>query len=70
MNKALWIIAVCEIIRTIQNSIQLAYVNRNDKRSDNALQEFITHLKMSDKEFVKDMLEELVNEDWDNEDCL
>lgn len=62
MRIALWIIAICEIIRTAQNHIQLAHIRHNEKNQDNAYAEFIKSLKQSDKEFVKQMLMEYEKE--------
>lgn len=58
MKIAIWIIAICEVIRAAQNAIQLSQVKKSDKRADNAYNEFIKSLKQSDREFVRDMLEE------------
>lgn len=58
MTIALWIIAICEVIRAAQNSIQLWHVKKSEKVSENAYQEFIKSLHKTDREFVKDMLEE------------
>ena len=58
MTIAVWIIAVCETIRIIQNAIQLGGLIHDSKSRDNAYAEFVKSLKQSDKEFVKRMLEE------------
>lgn len=58
MIIAIWIIAICEIIRAIQNMIQLSAVKRDTSARDNAYAEFVKSLKYSDREFVKRMLEE------------
>ena len=58
MAIALWIIAICEVIRALQNMIQLVHVKKSEKVSANAYQEFIKSLHKTDREFVKDMLEE------------
>ena len=58
MTLALWIIAICEVIRAAQNSIQLWHVKKSEKVSANAYQEFIKSLHKTDREFVKDMLQE------------
>jgi len=36
MNTAIWIIAVCEIIRLIQNMIQLKSIKQDTSARDNA----------------------------------
>lgn len=58
MKIAIWVIAICEIIRAIQNQIQLNHIKHNEKKQDNVYAEFIKSLKQSDKEFVRNMLEE------------
>lgn len=58
MIIALWIIAVCEIVRAVQNAIQLRMVRHDTSARDNAYAEFIKSLKSTDKEFVRQMLEE------------
>lgn len=58
MIIALWIIAVCEIIRVIQNHIQLSALRHDTSARDNAYAEFVKSLKQTDREFVKRMLEE------------
>lgn len=58
MTIPIWIIAICEVIRAIQNCIQIATIRHDTEGRDNAYAEFIKSLKQSDKEFVKRMLEE------------
>lgn len=55
---ALWIIAIVEIIRVIQNHIQITAIKRGESARDNAYAEFVKSLKQTDREFVKKMLEE------------
>lgn len=62
MTIAIWIIAICEVVRLIQNSMQLRHLWKSGKMSANAYEEFIRHLKQSDKEFVKEMLEQFEKE--------
>lgn len=57
MVTALWIIAICEIIRLIQNTIQLTNIINSKALQRNAYEEFIKSLKKTDREFVKDLLE-------------
>lgn len=59
MTVAIWIIAVCEIIRITQNSIQLLSLLGDAKDRKWAYQEFVDSLKDTDREFVKKMLEEI-----------
>ena len=58
MTIALWIIAIVEIIRAIQNHIQLTAIKRDTSVRDNAYAEFVKSLKRTDREFVKKLLEE------------
>lgn len=58
MTMALWIIAVCEVIRAIQNIVPIVVQVRNSKSQENAYSEFIKSLKKSDKEFIDDMIQE------------
>ena len=58
MKTAIWIIAICEVIRALQNAWQLWIVKRDTGARDNAYSEFVKSLKQTDREFVKGMLEE------------
>ena len=58
MIIALWIIAICELLRIIQNTIQLLAIHQDQAARDNAYAEFVKSLKSTDKEFVKNMLTE------------
>lgn len=58
MIVALWIIAIVEIIRAIQNHIQITAIKRDTSARDNAYAEFVKSLKQTDRDFVKKMMEE------------
>jgi len=58
MIIALWIIAICEVIRALQNMIQIMAIRHDQSQRDNAYAEFIKTLKKDDKQFVKEMLKE------------
>lgn len=58
MTIALWIIAICEVIRAIQNMIQIGALLGDKKSRDNAYSEFVKSLKSTDREFVENMLKE------------
>ena len=62
MIVALWIIAVCEVIRAIQNMIQIMTIRHDTGARDNAYAEFVESLKQTDREFVRRMLEEFESE--------
>ena len=69
MTTAIWLIAICEVVRLIQNMMQLIHLWKSEKMSFNAYDEFIKHLKQSDKEFVREMLEKF-EEDDKNENSM
>ena len=58
MTIALWIIAVVETIRMIEQTLQLRLIAKDSGARDNAYAEFVKSLKMTDREFVHRMLEE------------
>lgn len=58
MKTVLWIIAICEVIRAVQNMLQLWVLKRDTGARDNAYAEFVKSLKQTDKEFVRKMLDE------------
>lgn len=55
MNTAIWIIAVCEIVRTIQITLDIVLGAKQRKTTNNA---FIDSLKMNNKEWVRNTLRE------------
>ena len=59
MTVAVWIIAICEVARMVQNAIQLHSIMSEAKDRKWAYQEFVDSLKDTDREFVKKMLEEI-----------
>ena len=58
MKTALWVIALCEVIRAAQNMVQIMTIRHDTKGRDNAYAEFVKSLKQSDREFVRRMLDE------------
>ena len=68
MKFAIWIIAICEVIRALQNMVQLVHVKKSEKMSANAYQEFIKSLQKTDREFVRDMLEEYEKAESEDQD--
>ena len=58
MIIAIWIIAVCEVIRMAQNALQLYMVKHDTNARDDAYKAFVDSLKADDKEFVKNLLKE------------
>lgn len=58
MKAALWIIAIVETIRMIEQTMQLRLIARDTGARDTAYAEFVKSLKKDDAEFVRDLLEE------------
>lgn len=65
MTIAIWIIAICEIIREAQNFVQIMTIRHDTQGRDNAYAEFVKSLKQTDREFVRKMLEEFEKQDDD-----
>ena len=63
MIIAIWIIAVCEIIRAAQNMLQIVMLKHNTGARDNAYAEFVKSLKDTDKEFARKM--KMLEEFWE-----
>lgn len=63
MIVALWIIAACEVIRMVQNAIQLMAIHHEKDSRDNAYNEFVKSLHVTDREFVYNLLREFEKED-------
>lgn len=58
MNIAIWVIAICEVIRAAQNFHQIRTIDRDAEKRDGAYAEFVKSLRNSDREFVKNLLRE------------
>lgn len=56
MIIAIWIIAVCEVIRALQNALQLVMVKRDSGARDNAYAAFVDSLKQDDRQMVEKLL--------------
>lgn len=63
IEVALWIIAICEVIRAVQNHLQMSMLKRDTGARDNAYAEFVKSLKQTDKEFVRRVLDEFEEEE-------
>lgn len=61
MTIAIWIIAICEAIRLIQNTLQLLMMNfeRKNPQMKRATDAFIKSLNKTDSEFMEQMLVQL-----------
>lgn len=62
MTIALWIIAIVETIRMIEQTMQLRLIARDTGARDNAYAEFVKSLKDTDEEFVENLLREFERE--------
>lgn len=58
MNIAIWIIAIVEVIRMIQNCIQIMQFKKANSNSqlERATDEFVKSLNKADEEFVECVL--------------
>ena len=65
MIVAIWIIAICEVIRAAQNMLQIAMYKKDAGNRDNAYAEFVKSLRHTDREFVERMLREFEKEHED-----
>lgn len=68
MAIALWVIALIEGIRLIEQTLQLRLLVKDTGARDNAYAEFVKSLKSSDKEFIRRLLEELEENTDESED--
>ncbi len=66
METALWIIAICEVVRAVQNGLQLYMVHRDTGARDDAYKAFVYSLNDSDEEMVRKLLEEFERQDGDD----
>ena len=65
MKTALWIIAICEVVRAAQNALQIGMYIRDASARDNCYAEFVKSLESSDREFVERLLKEFEENDND-----
>ena len=67
MQVAIWIIAIAEVIRLIQNSIQLVHMKIARKAEielrKNLNNDFVKSLDKPNEEFVKKLLEEFLKQE-------
>lgn len=61
MNIAIWIIAIVEVVRMLQNCVQIMQIKKaNDNPNfTRATDEFIKSLNKTDEKFISEMLEQL-----------
>lgn len=58
MTIALWIIAICEVGRLLQNFVQIRSIQRNANGYDRACDEFVKSLNKTDVEILEAVLDE------------
>lgn len=59
MIVAVWIIAICEVVRALQNMIQIGMYKHDTGSRDDVYKAFIDSLKVDDREMVKRFLMEI-----------
>lgn len=57
MSRAIWIIAICEVVRVVQVMVGILLDIRNRRTLNN---EFVESLKKSNREWAADLLEEFL----------
>lgn len=68
MTIAIWIIAVCEVLRMLQNALQIRMYRRDAGTRDNAYAEFVKSLKRDDREMVKELLMEFEKQEAEKQE--
>ena len=68
MITAIWIIAICEVIRALQNALQLYVLFHDTGKRDNAYSEFVKSLHGTDKDFVEKMLREFKEQEHERQE--
>jgi hypothetical protein len=68
MKAALIVIAICSVVRIIQNQIQLTMLVASHKGTKNMQDEFIKSLTQTDREFAERFSKELM-ERLEKTDC-
>ena len=59
MEIAIWIIAIVEVVRAIQNTLQLIALSKNSSQAEykRATDAFIKSLDKTDEKFFRDLIE-------------
>ena len=60
MTIAIWIIAICSVIRIIQNSIQLSMMIGEKEQRKKLNNEFIDSLRKDNRAWVEDTLNDFI----------
>lgn len=63
MTTALWIIAICEIVRMLQNFVPVIFQITERKARYELNNKFIDSLKKDNREWVEDTLNDFVKHD-------
>lgn len=69
MTIALWIIAICSIVRIVQNSIQLSMMIGEREQRKRLNNEFIDSLRKDNREWAEDMLQGFLEAERAEPDC-
>lgn len=66
MIIAIWIIAICEVIRMLQNFIQIWQIKKANgmEQMNRATDAFVKSLNKTDAEFVEDFLEKFKEQNY------
>lgn len=70
MTIAIWVIAVCEVLRMLQNALQIRMYRRDSCTRDDAYAEFVKSLKRDDREMVKELLMEFEKQETEKDDVV
>ena len=70
MTIAIWIIAVCEVLRMLQNALQIRMYRRDAGTRDNAYAEFVKSLKRDDREMAKELLREFEKQEAEKDEVV
>ena len=64
MTTALWIIAICEMVRMIQNGIQLYTILTESDKREICYDEILKSVSLPDEEIAKRLLRKLEEDEW------
>ena len=64
MTTALWIIAICEMVRMIQNGIQLYTILTERDKREICYDEILKSVSLPDEEIAKRLLRKLEEDEW------
>lgn len=64
MTTALWIIAICEMVRIIQNAIQIYTLLVDREARKDCYDEILKSVSLPDEEIAKRLLRKLEEDEW------